>query len=334
MRTVLGITSRLVLSVLDRVAKKKVDEKLKSVGATKIPPTVVYTEKTTTYGGLPVSAFRLPARSSKVHLSPVKVRDINAILPQPVDDPNIVRIRHDQARKTAYKTEILTLINRKQEEREIRLKKMAEKKSRRVIVPRSFLPDRYARGELPCTIEHSTSGLYLSWACPLDNLDYEYYLPLFFDGLQCKEHPVSFVARQGVEDLLLASKGHPEWVIPCIANLATPIRNALAKYDPYVTLGVLKAMQQLLRCNVGIGEALLPFVKMFLIPVAKFIDMNKNIGDAMDYGQRKQDDVGAAVRATLELLEESCGPTALAVIKGAVMPHLPLISSLPPLAHP
>jgi hypothetical protein len=218
-------------------------------------------------------------RSSKVSLTPIPPRDINSIEPAPVQDPNIVRIRHDQARKTAYKTEILTLIHRKNVEREIRMKKLKEKNGRRVIVPRSFLPDRYARGELPCTIEHSTSGLYLSWACPLDNLDYEYYLPLFFDGLQCKEHPVSFLARQGVEDLLLASKGHPEWISPCIPNLATPIRNALAKYDPYITLGVLKAMQQLVRCNMGIGEVLLPYLKMFLTPVAKFIDMNKNIGE-------------------------------------------------------
>ena len=269
------------MHVLDGIAKKKANDKIKALGGSTtglIPPSVVYAEKTTTYGGLPVSHFRQPMRSSKVSLTPIPPRDINSIEPAPVQDPNIVRIRHDQARKTAYKTEILTLIHRKNEEREIRMKKLKEKNGRRVIVPRSFLPDRYARGELPCTIEHSTSGLYLSCACPLDNLDYEYYLPLFFDGLQCKEHPVSFLARQGVEDLLLASKGHPEWISPCIPNLATPIRNALAKYDPYITLGVLKAMQQLVRCNMGIGEVLLPYLKMFLTPVAKFIDMNKNIG--------------------------------------------------------
>ena len=45
-----------------------------------------------------------------------------------------------------------------------------------------MLPNRYLRGELPCTIEHGGKGHYLSWACPLENLDYEYYLPIFFDG--------------------------------------------------------------------------------------------------------------------------------------------------------
>jgi general stress protein YciG len=49
-------------------------------------------------------------------------------------------------------------------------------------VPPSMFPDRYLRGELPCSIEHGVSGQYLSWVCPLENLDYDYYLPLFFDG--------------------------------------------------------------------------------------------------------------------------------------------------------
>ena len=53
-------------------------------------------------------------------------------------------------------------------------------------VPHSHLPNRYVRGELPCTIEHGISGNFLSWACPMENLEFEYYLPIFFDGLQCK----------------------------------------------------------------------------------------------------------------------------------------------------
>jgi hypothetical protein len=52
-------------------------------------------------------------------------------------------------------------------------------------VPPSMFPDRYLRGELPCSIEHGVSGQYLSWVCPLENLDYDYYLPLFFDGESC-----------------------------------------------------------------------------------------------------------------------------------------------------
>ena len=125
---------------------------------------------------------------------------------------------------------------------------------------------RYLRGELPCTIEHGINGKYLSWACPLEHLDYEYYLPLFFDGLQVKEHVVSFLARQGIEDMLFASKGHPERIIPIVPMLARPLRNALSKYDTDLLLGVLKAIQQLVTCNVGVGEALMPYGKQFFRP--------------------------------------------------------------------
>lgn len=38
-------------------------------------------------------------------------------------------------------------------------------------VPPSFLPNRYARGELPCTIEHGASGNFLSWECPMESLN-------------------------------------------------------------------------------------------------------------------------------------------------------------------
>ena len=145
-------------------------------------------------------------------------------------------------------------ISREKEIQSARLEKKQKKMFKPTSVVPSLLPLRYARSELPCTLEHGFSGHYLSWACPLQNLDYEYYLPFFFDGLQCKEYPVYFLARQGIEDLLFASRGHPEWILPCISKLIVPIRNAFFKFDKFLTLGTLKALQQLLQCNAGIGE--------------------------------------------------------------------------------
>ena len=188
----------------------------------------------------------------------------------------------------------------------------------KISVPPSMLPDRYVRGELPCTIEHGINGHYLSWAAPLDNLDYDYYLPIFFDGLQCKDNPARFLARQGIEDLLFASRGFPNRIKSCIYSVVRPIRNALSKFDADILLGVLKAIQQLVTCNEGIGAELMPHSKQFLAPIATFMDLHKNIGDSIDYGQRKDNDIGENVMKTLELLEERGGPGAYKAIKFSV----------------
>ena len=74
-------------------------------------------------------------------------------------------------------------------------------------VPASLLPRRYTRGELPCTVEHRSSGLALSWMCPLHNLDYEHYLPIFMDGVRCLDNPHKFIARQGVYEVSRAGRG-------------------------------------------------------------------------------------------------------------------------------
>lgn len=49
-----------------------------------------------------------------------------------------------------------------------------------------------------------------------------------------------------------------------------------------------------------------------------FLEDSRNIGDLIDYGQRKMDDIGEEVRKTLELLEETGGPLALKYIKGSI----------------
>ena len=89
---------------------------------------------------------------------------------------------------------------------------------RKQTVQPTMFPTRYSRGELPCAIEHRASGVgareqrdtassfrlsllaragnALSWVCPLHNLDYEHYLPIFFDGVRCTEDPYKFMARQ------------------------------------------------------------------------------------------------------------------------------------------
>jgi hypothetical protein len=252
-------------------------------------------EATLTEYGMTVADFRMPARSSKVKLKPIQFTPVNDREPRPVTNENIIRIRHQNVQNTVCKREI-------RERRKLKEARLAEKQKKeqqrqypKCDIPQSFLPNRYLRGELPCTIEHGVNGMYLSWACPLENLDYEYYLPVFFDGLQCKEHPSAFIAQQAIEDLLIGARGHPEWIVPVIPKIVRFMRNALAKFDPQILMTVLKVMRQLVQCNDGIGDALLPYTKQFLTPMAVFLDQTKNTGDAIDYGQKRNKDIGEEV---------------------------------------
>jgi len=276
-------------------------------------------EKVEVFGGFKVSDFCLPPRYKPItrRLPPITVENME---PQVVTDKNMLRIRVDQAKKTVAAEKISALITRKEN-----AKKKAEEKAKRGIrnfpnisVPVSMLPNRYVRAELPCTIEHGISGHYLSWACPLSQLDYDYYLPIFFDGLQCTENPSRFLARQGVEDLLIGGKDTPERICSAIPKLVRPLRNALNKFDIDILLGVLKAIQQLVLSGKNVGLTLMKYSKQFLSPIALFMDDNKNIGDSIDYAQRKGNDVGEEVRKTLELMEENGGPDAFQTIKFSV----------------
>lgn len=280
-------------------------------------------ETTVAIKGFPVEDFRMQQRSSKVVVNP------EDRLPKRSDptvkSKQLESINHRHLQRTVCKREVNRQIeeNERIEKRNKAIaQKKKEKKETKVrvapVVPESMLPNRYVRGELPCTIEHGTKGHYLSWACPLEHLDYEYYLPIFFDGLQVKENPTRFLARQGVEDMLFSARNQPEKIIPCIRSLATPLRNAFMKFDGDILLGVLKALQQLLKSAPGVGEALLPFSKQFMAPMGLYLEDCKNIGDSMDYSQRLNNDIGENVRATLELFEETGGPKALQAIKFSV----------------
>lgn len=198
-----------------------------------------------------VDHFRMPVRSSKVVLKPIETKDVKDREPS-VINTKLLKLRQDHIKQEIKRQEAEKIMKEKEITAMKIIKKERDKYRAPPIIP-SLLPLRYARSELPCTLEHGFSGQYLSWACPLHNLDYEYYLPFFFDGLQCKEYPVYYLARQGIEDLLFAAKDHPDWILPCLPHLIVPMRNAFFKSDPFLTLGALKALQQLLSCHVEIG---------------------------------------------------------------------------------
>ncbi|KAJ1444788.1 parkin co-regulated protein [Pelagophyceae sp. CCMP2097] len=186
---------------------------------------------------------------------------------------------------------------------------------RKQHVVATMFPTFYKRGELPCIIEHRASGNGLSWICPLLQLDYAHYLPIFFDGIRCAEDPYRFVARQGCKELVDAARGYPDCILPVLPDLIMPLRLALTTKDPGVVHAALLLIQDLVMSNFGVGEALVPYYKQLLNTLNLFFTKRQNIGDAIFYGQRKGTDIGTAVLETLEVLEKTGGPQAFAHIK-------------------
>lgn len=275
---------------------------------------------TTVLGKVTLNELRPIQRSSKVIPKPLPPA-LSDIEPSPIPfGSNLERIRQDHIKRTIGQQEINRRTKQQNELEEKKARKDSMKHPR-IRIPESMFPNRYLRGELPCTIEHGVRGLYLSWVCPLDNLDYDYYLPIFFDGLQCTEEHIVFLAKQGIEDMLYACNGNAERVLPSLPKLVRPLRNALSKFNVPILLNVLTALRQLVQCADGVGVALTPYYKQFLQPMNAFLDQTKNTGDEMDYGQRKNNDIGEEVRLTLEIMEKFGAPNAFRMIKFAIPPY-------------
>ena len=318
-----------------KLEKRMIQEKLKKTGsqmsrvsgilakkmATKTEdPMLKMTNHGVSLGDLrrPQSKIQVDTQALK-HRKPVTHEDFD---PTPVKPgSNLDRIRMDHALRTHGKK--MLQYRKEQEVKRIAFEEAKKRRGKRTVfpkinVPKSMFPDRHVRAELPCSLEHGVKGWYLSWVCPLENLDYEYYLPIFFDGIQCGDDPYKFLACQGVEDLLYAARGNSERVIPCVYNCIRPLRNALSKFDVPIMLRALKSIQQLIAVSPAVCQELLPYSKQFLAPIGAFLDENRNIGDAIDYAQQKNTDVGEQVRNTLEALEEYGGPGAFKAIKFSI----------------
>lgn len=65
----------------------------------------------------------------------------------------------------------------------------------------------------------------------------------------------------------------------------------------------------------SIGEDLVPFFRQLLPVCNLFRSKNKNIGDKIDYAQRKNENLGDLIQETLEVLERYGGEDAYINIK-------------------
>jgi hypothetical protein len=176
----------------------------------------------------------------------------------------------------------------------------------------------YERGDLPVQIDHGGVHNRIAWKVDIQKLDFHHYLPIFFDGLRETEEPYAFLAEQGVYDMMSAG-----WmkVLPVIPQLIIPIKTALNTRQNKVIVKVLKVLQALVTCDTVpdgqhlIGQALVPYYRQILPVLNIFIRQNDNLGDGIDYGQQRRENLGELIMETLEYFEIHGGEDAFINIK-------------------
>lgn len=180
----------------------------------------------------------------------------------------------------------------------------------------------YERGDLPLQVSHEGAHRKIAWKVEVEKLDYHHYLPIFFDGLRETEEPYCFIALYGTMDLLHegcshdSDKGMPvDKILPVVPQLIIPIKTALNTRNSSIIIRMLKVLQTLVNKSEMVGEALVPYYRQILPILNIFKEDNDNNGDAIDYGQRKRENIGDLINETLELFETNGGEDAFINIK-------------------
>lgn len=71
---------------------------------------------------------------------------------------------------------------------------------------------------------------------------------------------------------------------------------ALNTRDPDIVAITLKILQALVSCSDTVGEALVPYYRQILPVLNLFKVKNKNLGDKIDYSQRKAGNLGDLIQ--------------------------------------
>ncbi|RLN71179.1 hypothetical protein BBJ28_00017809 [Nothophytophthora sp. Chile5] len=181
--------------------------------------------------------------------------------------------------------------------------------------PASMFPQAYARNELPIMIEGAKGdSTGLRWTAPLDELDFGKYFPLFVDGMREKAYPFSFLAREGAFQLVAFAQRHPPKLLECLHRVIPALRTNLEMRDDGALRDALLLLQQISQV-AGIGPLLVPYYRQLLPVLNMFKSKRRNLGDAMDFRQKRAQDLGEVIIETLELLERTGGEDAYINIK-------------------
>ncbi len=181
---------------------------------------------------------------------------------------------------------------------------------------KSFVSDfrnYYTRGDIPIRVLHSGSLNKIKWNIEPDKIDLKKYLPLFVDGLKEKTDPYRFLAILGSFELIESNS--LEKIIECLPLIIMPMKRVLNTKDFDVIAVMCKFIQKLLNDHPEAGKELVPYYRQ-LLPVFNLLkNRNKNLGDKIEYNQRKGLNIGDLVNQTLELMEVTGGEDAFINIK-------------------
>jgi len=184
--------------------------------------------------------------------------------------------------------------------------------TRRRKIESSAFREHYDRGNLPIHVHHAGIGNRAAWSVTMESLNFSYYLPIFLDGMREKEDPYRFLAIQGAIDMLEC--GANDKILPVIPQMVVPIKAAFNTRDREVMCVVLKIIKSLVMCVEGAADALVPYFRQILPVLNIFRNSNTNIGDCIEYDQRKNNNLGDLIQETLEKVELHASPGAQAFI--------------------
>ena len=168
------------------------------------------------------------------------------------------------------------------------------------------------RGDLPLRVSFAGAVRKIQWQVDVTQLDYNHYLPVFFEGLCDVEEPYCFLALQGTLDLV--ERGGDRSLC-CIPQLIIPMKRNLLTKIPCVLSGQMKVLQKLvLNCPYA-AEALVPYYRQFLLTFNLFLTQQANGGIDLDNGSSNSSKIVEMITETLYLLEKYGGEDAFVNIK-------------------
>lgn len=171
----------------------------------------------------------------------------------------------------------------------------------------------YERGDLPISIRHGAAPG-VEWKVEPEKLDYNHHLPIFFDGLMEKVSPFDVLGYSGLQDLLNAGRGKGI-IHPTVPLVIVPLVRCLNTNDNVIMCKAINMLQLMIRCDPLVGPSLVPYYRQILPSFNRYKDCNLNLGDGIDYAQRKRENMSDLVCETLELLEKTGGEDAFINIK-------------------
>eukprot|EP00164_Ancoracysta_twista_P004994 GFYU01006803.1.p1 GENE.GFYU01006803.1~~GFYU01006803.1.p1 ORF type:complete len:548 (+),score=149.15 GFYU01006803.1:99-1742(+) len=170
----------------------------------------------------------------------------------------------------------------------------------------------YDESSLPVLVEFAGAKRKLKWRVErVKDLDLEYYVPLFFEGLRETSDPYCFIANQGVREMLLVGK--KKRVARALPQIISSVQKALHTRNQSVIKATLEALGILADT---VDELIVPHLAKICTMLNVFKGQNvKAAGDEIQYNQQKNNVLGDLVQDVLEQFEKHGGEEAYKVIK-------------------